>query len=262
MRRSIVQLPDQSGLHYRAVVSLSDTIRQARVARRWTQAELASEAGLSPRYVSSIENGQNVTVDVLQRVARALELESLELDGLHLMPPPSTSTRVAESPIELPDGLRVVEPNPRKIGMPIVAYVAAGHGGWEDASSDEVLMLPEYLLGADDFLVQAKGESMIDEGIEDGDYLIVERRGGAANVTHGDLIIAWLNDGLVIKRWYRRGGKKFLESANESRRTTSSTSRPSSGTSSSEHATTHSERRGVTSRPVLPQSSPLSQART
>ncbi|HXG58138.1 MAG TPA: XRE family transcriptional regulator [Thermoanaerobaculia bacterium] len=117
-------------------------------------------------------------------------------------------------PLTMPDGLRVVDPNPNEVTKPVLAYVAAGHGGWDDATGDDSVTLPSFLFGPNDFVVQAVGESMEDEGISDGDFLIVERRPSGI-ATHGELVIAWLNDGLVIKRWYRRGGRKFLESANE-----------------------------------------------
>jgi SOS-response transcriptional repressor LexA len=59
----------------------------------------------------------------------------------------------------------------------------------------------------------ARGDSMIEFGIEDGDIVYVEpRRGGVAGT--GEIVIGWLNDGLVIKRWERRGGRKWLVSGN------------------------------------------------
>jgi DNA polymerase V len=79
---------------------------------------------------------------------------------------------------------------------------------------DEYVKLPAFLFDHPaDCVVQARGDSMRDEGIGDGDLLVVERR-QTGIAAHGELVIAWLNDGLVVKRWYRRGGKKMLESAN------------------------------------------------
>jgi SOS-response transcriptional repressor LexA len=208
---TIYALQPGAGPHYIALVGpIGERIRSARRAKEWRIIDLAESSGVSERQIVNIENGANSTFETLEKLAGALGIPLHESGSVPSLPRPSSTIGV-----ELPDGLRIVEATPRMRGMPVVAYVAAGHGGWEDASGSEVVMLPEYLLGPDDFLVQCKGDSMIDENIEDGDFLIVTRRSGAANVTHGDLIIAWLNDGLVIKRWYRRGGKKFLESANE-----------------------------------------------
>jgi transcriptional regulator with XRE-family HTH domain len=59
---------------------LGQTVRTERNARTLTQQELAFEAGLSLTYVGEIERGQRmVSVDTLQRVARALNLTAAQL---------------------------------------------------------------------------------------------------------------------------------------------------------------------------------------
>jgi len=59
---------------------LGNTVRTERQARTLTQQELAFEAGLSLTYVGEIERGQRmISVDTLQRVARALDLTGAEL---------------------------------------------------------------------------------------------------------------------------------------------------------------------------------------
>jgi repressor LexA len=182
-----------------------DIIKRAREAKGLSQKGLADLAGVSEKQVYNVEAGENTSVDFLAKIAPILGIRELPIDaGLTLTAPE----------IQLPDGFRVIDAAPRMRGMPIVAYVAAGHGGWEDTSGNDIVMIPEMLLGPNDFVVQARGESMRDEDIEDGDHLIVERRPSGI-AAHGELVIAWLNDGLVIKRWYRRGGRKYLESANE-----------------------------------------------
>ena len=59
---------------------LGQTVRTERQARKLTQQELAFEAGLSLTYVGEIERGQRmVSVDTLQRVARAFNLTAAQL---------------------------------------------------------------------------------------------------------------------------------------------------------------------------------------
>lgn len=195
-------------------MQFGERVKDARLARKWTQQELAEAADVAIRTVVNIEKGARPSMDTYRKLASTLHL-SISANGTAPMNETLRSVAPATAPsIALPDGLRVVPAEPMDVGMRVMAYVAAGHGGWDDETDGEVVMLPSYLFGADDLLVQAKGESMVDEGIDDGDYLIVERR-HTGIARHGELVIAWLNDGLVIKRWYRRGGKKFLESANE-----------------------------------------------
>ena len=59
---------------------LGNTVRAERQARKLTQQELAFEAGLSLTYVGEIERGQRmISVDTLQRVAKALNLTASQL---------------------------------------------------------------------------------------------------------------------------------------------------------------------------------------
>jgi SOS-response transcriptional repressor LexA len=210
--------------HYCADVSIGDDIRAARMLLGMTQQELSARSGVSLRQISNIENGAAAPgYSTLSQIARVLGITELRLAGTKesdvISPADSSDVDRQQGErstptFELPNGMLIVQANPDNVMRRVEACVAAGHGGWDDAIGEEFVQLPRYLFGPDDFLVRAAGESMVDEGIEDGDYLIVERRPSGI-AAHGELVIAWLNDGLVIKRWYRRNGKKFLESANE-----------------------------------------------
>jgi SOS-response transcriptional repressor LexA len=219
-------LTDSANLSNGVDNAIGQTIRERRKALRLTQEQLAERSGLRRAHIAMIETGSIAAPEVatLTALANALGMPLQELlNGPSAHSDLSPGNVIRDGPpapepsrdgIVLTTGMRIVDANPQNVGKRIEAYVAAGHGGWDDATGNEVVMLPEYLLGPGDYIVQAVGESMIDEDINDGDLLIVERRPNKI-ATHGDLVIAWLNDGLVIKRWYRRGGKKFLESANE-----------------------------------------------
>ena len=64
---------------------LGDAIRAAREERRLSQKDLAQTAGVSRRHLSQMERGEaNVSVAVLSKVARALNLKEVALDGLSL----------------------------------------------------------------------------------------------------------------------------------------------------------------------------------
>lgn len=94
-------------------------------------------------------------------------------------------------------------------------YVAAGPHGFEEIppGSEKVFVPNELLPQGDEKILIARGESMIDFGIKDRDVVIVKpRKGGVA--AKGEIIIAWYNDGCVIKEFQRREGKKLLVSHN------------------------------------------------
>jgi len=66
------------------------------------------------------------------------------------------------------------------------------------------------------FVLQVKGESMIDEGIIDGDYIVVEEQNDAHN---GDVVVAVLKNGFTtLKKFYREKSRIRLEPANSNMR--------------------------------------------
>jgi len=69
------------------------------------------------------------------------------------------------------------------------------------------------MLGRDrTFILQVSGDSMIDDGIKDGDYVIVEERHEARN---GETVVALLDgEEVTLKKYYREGKKIRLEPAN------------------------------------------------
>lgn len=66
--------------------AFGSTVAKARKARKWTQAGLATRAGISRNYVSLIERGEakNLSVQVLVRLAQALEVSEVDLFRLYL----------------------------------------------------------------------------------------------------------------------------------------------------------------------------------
>ena len=78
----------------------------------------------------------------------------------------------------------------RAVELPLLGYVAAG-SPIEAVVGNETLAVPEDLVGKrDSYVLKVRGDSMIDEQIRDGDYVIVEDRRTADN---GEMVIALLN---------------------------------------------------------------------
>ncbi len=104
-------------------------------------------------------------------------------------------------------GIRVVES-----GLPLVGHVAAGSPILAIEN-----MLGRYPVDPDlfnpraDYLLQVKGLSMRDEGILDGDWLVVHRTSQAKN---GQLVVARVGDDVTVKRLKLRGHKAELVPAN------------------------------------------------
>ena len=112
---------------------------------------------------------------------------------------------------------RSVELVPTRVGgraleLPLLGFVAAGQP-IEAVASNETISVPETLAGKrDSYVLRVKGDSMIDEQIRDGDFVIVEDRRTAAN---GEMVIALLNGAdVTLKKLYRENGRIRLQPAN------------------------------------------------
>ena len=102
----------------------------------------------------------------------------------------------------------------RATALPLVGLIAAG-SPIEAIEDTEVLDLEELFQGraGETFVLRVRGDSMIDEQIRDGDYVIVEKRSQARN---GETVVALLEDGdATLKKFYRERGRIRLQPANE-----------------------------------------------
>lgn len=118
--------------------------------------------------------------------------------------------RHAARSVELSQAVRF--PDEVAARLPLVGYIAAGSPieAIEDRQSIDVGEL--FGRSGQRFALRVRGESMIDEQIRDGDYVIVERR---AQVREGQTVVALLPGGeATLKKFYRRGRQIRLEPAN------------------------------------------------
>ncbi len=107
--------------------------------------------------------------------------------------------------------LTLVEPGPATAILPLLGRVAAGRP-IEAIAHPETVEVPEMLLrGEDNFALRVVGDSMVDEGIRDGDIVIVKRQRDAEN---GQTVVALIGDDATIKQYYRRGTRVELRPAN------------------------------------------------
>jgi repressor LexA len=101
---------------------------------------------------------------------------------------------------------------PLKGSLPILGRVAAGRPLLAVENQEGTLSLSPELLGTGEhFALRVQGNSMIEAGISDGDYVIV-RQQEAAN--SGEIVVALLGDEVTVKRLRKKGSTLFLEAAN------------------------------------------------
>jgi repressor LexA len=95
--------------------------------------------------------------------------------------------------------------------LPLFGYIAAGRPLEVDLS-DETIAVPVHLTTrGENFVLKVRGDSMVEDGILDGDLVIIARREQADN---GEMVVANVNGEVTLKRLYREGERVRLQPAN------------------------------------------------
>ena len=97
--------------------------------------------------------------------------------------------------------------------IPLVGRIAAGNPILAEQEVEEVLPLPESIVGKGDlFLLQVKGDSMIDAAICDGDYVVIRAQ---KNCEKGEIVAAMIDGEATVKTWSKKDGHFWLLPAND-----------------------------------------------
>lgn len=99
------------------------------------------------------------------------------------------------------------------VNVPILGRVAAGEPILAEQNIENYFPIPmEYMPNKQTFMLKVKGESMINAGILDGDYVLVEERKTARN---GEMVVALVEDGATVKTFYKEEGIIRLQPQND-----------------------------------------------
>jgi repressor LexA len=95
--------------------------------------------------------------------------------------------------------------------LPLFGYIAAGRP-LDVERSDETIPVPEHLTTrGENYVLKVRGDSMVDDGILDGDLVIIARREDATN---GEMVVANVSGEVTLKRLYKEGERVRLQPAN------------------------------------------------
>lgn len=101
------------------------------------------------------------------------------------------------------------------IALPLMGIITAG-SPIEAVEDNETMAVPaDFVLdGANSYVLRVKGRSMIEDGILDGDYVVIERNPSPRN---GEVVVALLDNAFAtLKRFYREPNQIRLQPANSS----------------------------------------------
>lgn len=100
------------------------------------------------------------------------------------------------------------------VSVPLVGNVAAGMPILAEENIEDTMKLPTDIVGeAPSFMLSVRGDSMIEIGINDGDYVVVRQQPVANN---GDIVVALVDDGATVKRFYKEKDHIRLQPENSS----------------------------------------------
>ena len=99
------------------------------------------------------------------------------------------------------------------VNVPIIGQVAAGQPILAEQNIEDYFPIPaDRMPNKQTFLLKVKGESMINAGILDGDYVLVEQDSTASN---GDMVVALVEDSATVKTFYKEEGVFRLQPEND-----------------------------------------------
>ena len=112
-----------------------------------------------------------------------------------------------------PRALDVVQDLRPRRPLPLVGRVAAGEPILAEENIEEYVDVPAFLRrDDDDFVLRVQGDSMIDAGIFNGDFIVVHAQD---QVENGEIVVALVGDEATTKRFYNEGRTVRLQPENE-----------------------------------------------
>ncbi len=121
----------------------------------------------------------------------------------------------ATEPVEDGQALASVAQDPasNSISLPLVGRVAAGTPILAEQNVEETLTLPTSIVGdSSSFILRVRGDSMVNAGIFDGDYIVVKEQHEAHD---GEIVVALLDDSATVKTFYREADRVRLQPEND-----------------------------------------------
>ncbi|HYM91046.1 MAG TPA: transcriptional repressor LexA [bacterium] len=104
------------------------------------------------------------------------------------------------------------QPPKRVVNVPVLGRIAAGQPLLAEENVEDVFPLPRDLVREDAaFILRTRGDSMIEAGILDGDYLVIRQQATANN---GEIVAALLGEEATVKRFYRERDHVRLQPEN------------------------------------------------
>lgn len=220
---------------------LGDFLRHYRDEHKLSLRALAEKAGVSPAYISNLEHGIDPmtkkpvkpSAKKLTQLAKATLVEPAFLVALATDQDPGAPRKkdpraellqVLENQSRELERFKVQIQDPGMRGIPHFGPVACGNTGHLPETPVAVTAWPTFLVGAADFSVQVKGDSLDRRGLMEGDWVFLKRVASDRRPRDGTIVLVSMREGedyfATLKVLAKHEGKYWLEpdSSNESHR--------------------------------------------
>lgn len=186
--------------------------------------------GVSPSYEEMCEELELKSKSGINRIVKSLEergyIERLENKARAIAPKKHPNGQTYNSDvINFKDKFinkhshsLIKNLKPQKDQIPLLGKIAAGTPIEAISNYGEYLDVPSLFLTSEDcYALYVEGDSMIDEGIFDGDTVIIDKK---TNINNGDIIVALIdNEEATLKKFRKKGDSIALEPANKNYKT-------------------------------------------
>lgn len=179
---------------------ISENIKRLMKERGWTQIKLSEQSGISKSTLSDYINHKTlINPGNVQKLSDAFKVHKSEID-------PSFKSSIAEevSPY--------FSPKESVVELPIVGSISCGNGvlAYEEIEGHEETP-KAWLNGGEYFYLRAKGDSMINARIHDGDLLLIRAQD---EVENGEIAAVLIDGEAVLKRVHKTDDSLVLQSEN------------------------------------------------
>lgn len=166
-------------------MEMSDRIKERRTAMGFTQEELGKKLGLQKSAIAKYENGrvENIKRSVIAEMAEVLECSPSYLMGWDDTKKEKNINNIY--PIEVHS-------------LPMLGEIACGKPIFMDENKESYTMVGSNVKA--DFCLKAKGDSMVNARIMDGDIVFIKRQ---PEVENGEIAAVAIDDEATLKRFYR-----------------------------------------------------------
>ncbi|MED1419056.1 XRE family transcriptional regulator [Bacillus smithii] len=182
---------------------IGNIIKRLRKEHNLTQEDLAKILNVRPTAVSAWESGRNKPL--IDKVNMMAQYFGVPTSYFFTNESKSLKSKTVDESL-MTYGIK------ETVSLPIVGRISCGNGiiGYEDIEGYETTP-KDWLNGGEYFYLRAKGDSMINARIMDGDLLLIRRQD---DVENGEIAAVLIDEDAVLKRVYKTNGSVILQSEN------------------------------------------------